>query len=531
MTANPRTLRSEPFAQVGAVIRRDAGIIIDRWSRRVVAEHPDAARAHHDNLLDHLPHLLDELGQSLADSVDVCRHCRPALEHGEQRWGAGWSLAEVVQDYQLLRLVLVEYLEEALDRRLLSREVMALNLALDEAINASVDAYGRHRDEAARRQAEALREANRQKDDFLAVLGHEMRNPLAPIQNALHVLALRGHDPATLGWARGVIQRQVRHLKRMVDDLLDVSRISRGKVGISRERLDLAELVRTTAEDRRGSLAEAGLALQLDLPAEPVWVDGDPTRLAQVVGNLLHNAAKFTDPGGHVGVRVAAEGGRAVVAVRDTGIGIEPELLGRLFEPYVQADQSPQRDRGGLGLGLVLVRGLVRLHGGEVSAASEGLGRGAEVAFWLPRADGQAPPAGAAAPQEPGARALRVLIIEDERDTADTLRMVLELSGYQAEVAYSGAEGLEAVRRALPDVVLCDLGLPGLDGYAVAQALRADPRTASARLVAVSGYGSEADLRRGQEVGFEFHLTKPVDPAALEALLARWNVPGLGTDG
>jgi signal transduction histidine kinase len=528
MTANPRALRSESFAQVGAVIRRDAGILIDRWARRVVEEHPGAGRAHHGTLLDHLPHLLDELGRSLADSGDASRHHRPARTHGEQRWEAGWSLGEVVRDYQLLRLVLVEYLEEALDRRLHAREVMALNLVLDDAINASVEAYVRHRDEAARLQAEALREANRQKDEFLAVLGHEMRNPLAPVQNALHVLALRGDDPATLGWAREVIQRQVRHLKRMVDDLLDVSRIARGKVSIQRERLDLAQLVRTTAEDRQGNLAESGLTLQMDLPGAPVWVDGDPTRLAQVVGNLLNNAVKFTDPGGRVAVRVAADGpDRVVVSVRDTGIGIEPGLLPRLFDAYVQADQSPERARGGLGLGLVLVRGLVRLHGGEAWAASEGPGRGAEVAFWLPKAAEPAPTT-PAAPPEPRPLPLRVLIIEDERDTADSLRLVLELSGYRAEVAYSGAEGVEAVRREPPDVVLCDLGLPGLSGYAVAEALRADPRTAGTRLVAVSGYGSDADQRRCREVGFEFHLTKPVDPAALEALLARWNGPTSG---
>jgi signal transduction histidine kinase len=316
-------------------------------------------------------------------------------------------LSEVVRDYQILRYVMVEYLEEALDRPLQGREVMALGLALDEAISASVDAYVQNRaeyvrrvegeraardreaDELLRRHATALQEANRHKDEFLAVLGHELRNPLAPLRNALQVLALQGHDPALVQWARNLMERQVQHMTLLVDDLLDVTRIAQGKITLRRERLDLVRLVRDIAEDRRSDLAEAGLELELDLVPGPLWVQGDPTRLAQAVGNLVQNALKFTDRGGRVTIRVVPDGdGRlASIAVRDTGIGIEADLLPRLFNHFMQGDRSVNRSRGGLGLGLALVKGFIELHGGEVQVSSPGPGQGAEFTIRLPLVD------------------------------------------------------------------------------------------------------------------------------------------------
>lgn len=409
MNAEAAVLRSERHVQVGALIQRHADTIVALWCERSLLEQPGAKRLHHATLLDHLPHFLHELGHSLAatEDGDTTCHYRSAGAHGQQRWEVGWSLNEMVRDYQVLRIVLLEYLDEHLARPLRMREVMALGLALDEAIAASVDAFVRHREqllgeiereraERARQQqeteearlrqrAEELEQANRHKDDFLAVLGHELRNPLAPIQNALHVLK-RKRDGNTIDWAGGLLDRQIRQLTRLVDDLLDVSRIGRGKMRLQSQRLDLVPLLRAAVEDHRSQLEAAGLTLELDLPPSPVPAEADATRLTQAVGNLLANAAKFTDAGGTVAVALRQDPstGRTEVEVRDTGIGIDSALVPRLFDIFVQADSGPGRNRGGLGLGLALVRGIVTLHGGEVRAASGGPGAGSAFTFWLP---------------------------------------------------------------------------------------------------------------------------------------------------
>ncbi len=266
-----------------------------------------------------------------------------------------------------------------------------------------------------------------------------------------------------------------------------------------------------------------GLTLTLERGPGPAWVRADRTRLAQVLSNLLQNAAKFTNSGGRVTVRVAADSGtgRAVVTVLDTGIGIAPEVLPRVFDTFTQADHSLDRSRGGLGLELALVKGVVELHGGRVQAASAGLGQGAEIGFWLPLGEGlPASEAGAGAEISNAAASLRVLIVEDSRDAAQSLQTLLTWYGHQVTLAYTGREGVEAARRWRPDVVLCDLGLPELDGYEVAGALRGDPATAATRLIAVSGYGQEEDRRHSRAAGFDLHLTKPVDPAELRRLLA-----------
>jgi PAS domain S-box-containing protein len=368
-----------------------------------------------------------------------------------------------------------------------------------------------------------LQEASRHKDEFLAMLAHELRNPLAPVLNGLHVLRLSEGDRQAVEQARGMMERQVQHLSRIVDDLLEVSRFTRGKLTLRPERLDLARLVRVTAEDHRHVFERAGLGLDLGVPELPVWVHGDPTRLAQVLSNLLQNAAKFTGRGGRVAVRVGTDEARrqAVLAVRDTGAGIDPDLLPRLFAPFAQADRSLERVKGGLGLGLALVKGLVDLHGGEAHAASEGPGRGAEFTVRLPRQP--EPPALTAMPSTPGrtAKRLRILVVEDNQDAADSLRLLLELFGYDVAVAYSGPAGVKAAEDWQPDVVLCDIGLPGMNGYEVAGALRRNPATANARMIAVTGYGSDEDRRRSEAAGFDAHLTKPADPAAIQELLAR----------
>jgi CheY-like chemotaxis protein/two-component sensor histidine kinase len=368
-----------------------------------------------------------------------------------------------------------------------------------------------------------IQEADRRKNEFLAMLAHELRNPLAPVRNAVHVLRLVGSENELLMQARDMIDRQVTHMARLIDDLLDMSRLSRGKVLLRKERLDLVKIVHDTAEDYRSILQATGLGLRVRLPDRPLRTLGDPTRLAQVLGNVLHNANKFTDSGGEVSVELAAEpdGAAARLVVRDTGIGMERDMLERVFDTFSQADSSLDRSRGGLGLGLALVRGLVELHGGEVRAASAGLGQGTDITIRLPL-DDRGAPSEETAPQTAAARATcRVLVIEDNADAAESMRMLFSLTGHEVEVAHAGPAGLDAARQFLPEVVLCDIGLPGgMDGYAVARALRDDPVLGGVRLIALTGYGQEDDQRRSREAGFDAHLTKPVDFVELQRLLA-----------
>lgn len=402
-------------------------------------------------------------------------------------------------------------LQDVTERRQVEEERARL-LELEQTARARAEQHYREAQEAARR-----------KDEFLAMLAHELRNPLGAVSNALHVLRTAGTDSPAGMRALEVLARQVHHQSRLVDDLLDVSRIQRGKIVLREGLLDLTRLVRDTAEDYRDSTESAGLTLEIALPPDPLWVEGDPTRLAQVLGNLLHNAVKFTNPGGRVSVRLTPdfESHRAEIYVRDTGIGIAPEMLPQVFETFSQADRSLDRSRGGLGLGLALVRGLVELHGGEVCAHSEGAGTGAEFVVILPLAS--AVPVGETA--QPVAvttsSSKRILVVEDNRDAAETLRDLLELAEHEVFLAHTGPAGIAAARELRPEVVLCDIGLPGMDGLAVARELRADPALAKTRLIAISGYGQADDRRQSLEAGFELHLTKPIDPDELQQVLDR----------
>jgi len=377
-----------------------------------------------------------------------------------------------------------------------------------------------------KRAEEALKEAAQRKDGFLAMLGHELRNPLGPIRNAVHVL--RSTDPTATAArrARDIIDRQATHLARLVDDLLDVAKVSRGALRLQKRRLDLTRLVRDAVEDHRALLEGKDLALSVELLDSPLWVVGDPTRLSQVVGNLLQNAHRFSDPRGRVKVALAAKpaDGTAVLTVQDTGVGMSPALLGRLFEAFSQTDPGLEHGRGGLGLGLALVQGLVELHGGTVGAYSEGPGKGSRFTVRLPLPQHDAALPALTSRPHFGEPSLGILVIEDRPDAAESLQMVLEARGYRVEVAHTGPAGVEAGRRFRPDVVLCDIGLADeMDGYGVAQAFRRDPDLAAAYLIALTGYGQEVDRRRAREAGFDLHLTKPVDPEALGQLLA--NLP------
>jgi PAS domain S-box-containing protein len=367
---------------------------------------------------------------------------------------------------------------------------------------------------------ERLLEADRRKNEFLAMLSHELRNPLAPIRNGLYILerAVAGGDQARR--AQDVMARQVEQLARLVDDLLDVTRVTRNKIELQRQRLELNELVRRTLEDYRPTFDEAGVQLELESDVAPLFVDADWNRIAQVIGNLLQNAAKFTPRGGRVSVSVSGDraAGTAAVRVADSGVGMTPETLACIFEPFTQADSSLDRNLGGLGLGLALVKGLVELHGGAVAAESEGLGRGSAFTVRLPLEPvGEAPRAAERQARAPARR--RVLVIEDNRDGAETLRQLLELEHQEVAVAHDGLEGLAKAHSFRPALILCDIGLPGMDGYEVARALRADQALANAVLVALSGYALPEDLQRAASAGFDRHLAKPARLEDLEALL------------
>ena len=371
-----------------------------------------------------------------------------------------------------------------------------------------------------RRVNERLHEQDRAKDEFLAVLSHELRNPLAPIRNSLWLLDNSPPGGEKAGRARDTINRQVLHLTRLIDDLLDVTRVSRGKVTLQKARIDLADLVLRTLEDHRTLFSGRSVSLCSQLPQVPLWVQADPTRIAQMVGNLLANAAKFSRGGGNVDVVVERGPGVAIVRVRDDGAGIDPAFLERMFEPFIQADTTLDRTRGGLGLGLSLVKGLVELHGGSVQATSAGRDCGAEFVIRLPLAR-EAPAVEEGIRPAPESMPHRkVLVVEDNVDAAESLREMLLYWEHEVEVAHDGIEGLEKARAFRPDLVLCDIGLPGMDGYAIARAIRADEALAPTFLVAVTGYASPDEQRKAGDAGFNRHLAKPVPIDLIEEVLA-----------
>jgi len=359
--------------------------------------------------------------------------------------------------------------------------------------------------------------ANRAKDEFVAMLGHELRNPLGAITTAIHVLNSQGTTEDAAARLKGIIARQTRHLSHLVDDLLDVSKLVSGKIVLQRQPEDLRDVaVRALA-----SFQQAGKAARhvVSVTGAPVRVHGDAMRLEQVVTNLLDNAVKFTPGGGRVDVTVAADGNDAVLTVRDTGIGIPPEVLPSIFDLFVQANPTVARSEGGLGLGLTIVKRLVELHGGSVAAASAGAQHGAEFTVRLPRIPDPSatPPPLAAAGRSPRAR--DILIVEDNADFREGLRLLLESWGHRVQEAGTGAHGLDLVRLRQPEIVLVDLGLPDIDGYAVARAVRGAPGGDAVLLVAITGYGAASDRRRADDAGFDAHLTKPVSPQELADIL------------
>ncbi|MGQ0592140.1 MAG: response regulator [Gammaproteobacteria bacterium] len=372
-----------------------------------------------------------------------------------------------------------------------------------------------------RRAEEALREADRHKDEFLAMLAHELRNPLAPIRNSVEVLQRLELEEPKLDWARTAIDRQVRQLTRLVDDLLDVSRISRGKISLQKAPIELTMIVERAIETSRPVIEARRHHLSVALPAEPMYLEGDLARLAQALGNVLHNAAKYTEEGGRIGLTAERTAGHVVLRVRDTGVGIPAAVLPYVFDLFTQGDRALDRAQGGLGIGLALVKKLVELHGGRVEASSPGPGQGSEFTLRLPTGTG--PPA-AVTPSASEAAApcgrLRILVVDDNTDSAESMAILLGLEGHETRTALDGPAALEAAEVFRPEVILLDIGLPGMDGYEVARRLRTELHMVETVLIAMTGYGHEQDRREAQAAGFNHHLVKPVDPVALQRILA-----------
>jgi len=435
----------------------------------------------------------------------------------------------------LCRTVLTDISERLLARTALHQSRQQLEQKVSERTAALQEANRQLEAEVAERkrlEAELLQrmhelaEADRHKDEFMAMLAHELRNPLAAIVNATELMKRKPQGCQDLhDWTCRVIKEQASHLAHLLDDLLDVARVTQGKIVLENATIDLRTIVSQAVEANQALIEDRRHRLKVRIPPEPVWVHGDSTRCVQVIGNLIHNAAKFTEVEGEIEVVVETGADEAAVRVRDNGTGISAELLPRIFEPFTQEDRSLARSRGGLGIGLSLVKKLVELHGGSVEVFSEGPGHGSEFVIRLPKME--SPPSvqeRSESVQSSPTSEQYVLVVDDNASSADSLSSLLEAYGYQVEAAYDGKTALDRVKERTPDAVLLDIGMPQMDGYEVARRLREDPRLARMRLIAISGYGQEEDRQRSREAGFDHHLVKPVDIDVLLELLG--NRPG-----
>ena len=398
--------------------------------------------------------------------------------------------------------------------------VTTLLSAAQTAIRARARQYQIRGHLAERQKTEQqLRTADRRKDEFLATLGHELRNPLAPILNSLEILKLSGaFEDARTAPACAVMERQVHHLNRLVDDLLEVSRITRGIIEVKKEPLDLTAIVKAAIETSRPVLDNLRHEVRVDFEPTQICIGGDPVRLTQVFANLLNNAAKYTNHGGVIKVTTRRENGEAVVSVKDNGIGIAPNVLSQVFDMFMQVDRSTRRSQGGLGIGLTLVRSLVSMHGGSVEAKSDGPGLGSEFIVHLPLLTEAALPAETSRRIQP-LPSRRILIVDDSRDGGESLAMLLRVLGAEVSLAHSGRAALDCVKSFRPDVVLLDIGMPGMDGYEVARRIRANPNNRHISLIALTGWGQDEDRQRSTAAGFNHHLVKPADIDQLRQLL------------
>ena len=428
-----------------------------------------------------------ELRQAQASGQVTCENWQ-ARRDGSRFWGCAVTTA--LRDERGELKGFVKVLRDTTDRKQLEMEL--------------------------RRQAEELAESDRRKDEFLAMLSHELRNPLAPVLNSVQVLRQSPHDAILVEFAGSVVERQVLHLARLFDDLLDVTRLTHGKVRLRPERIELLPVVQRAAESVNSLMRERSHEFNARLPSHPIWMEADPVRLDQILVNLLRNAAEFTDPGGRIELAVVQDGADAVIRVRDDGVGIAAELLPRVFDLFAQADTTLDRSHGGLGIGLTLVKRLVTMHGGTIEGHSEGKGCGSEFVVRLPVLADPTAEARAPAPAESAPTRLRILVVDDNVDTASSLSILLRLHGHMAQTAHDGFSALDLSQSRTFDAILLDIGLPTIDGHEVARRIRMRGGDDQPVLVGISGYGFDADHRRARDAGFDLYLVKPVDSQRLE---------------
>jgi PAS domain S-box-containing protein len=526
----------DPKVTLGEVARQAVGFFADACLvdlvsengpiERIVSVHSDPAK---EALLERIQERFPLSWEDPSGSVRV-------LGSGRSRIIPDVSLAQMrrlARDPEHLKMIRELNPRSVICVPMVTRErvVGALSFGITESSRRFSAAEVAMAEDLARRAATALenarlygeaREADRRQDEFLAMLSHELRNPLAPIRNALQLLGLRRGDPEVLDRAHAMMERQVDQLVRLVDDLLDVSRITQGKIRLQKERLELAPVVAHAVESCQSLIEARGHRIRVSLPEAPIVLDADPARLEQVLTNLLNNAAKYTEEGGSIELVAQVEAESVVLRIRDTGIGIAPEILPRVFDLFAQATPTLARSQGGLGIGLTLVRRLVEMHGGRVEAHSEGVGRGSEFVVFLPLGT-ESPVVEAAVPSAagsaPGRRPRRVLVVDDNADSAESLILLTGMWGHETRLAHDGPGAVALASEFKPEIVLLDIGLPGMTGYDVARHLRAIPGLEGAFLVAMTGYGQEEDRRRSTAAGIDLHLVKPVDPAMLRKLL------------
>lgn len=510
------TIRTEPFAEIGRIIERDAEVIVNLWAVESRRQRPEAQSQHWDVLKNSLPKFLKAVADSLAErsGEEEEEHAEVAEEHGQQRWETGWNLSDLVSDYQLLRLIVLEHVERERGCPPTFNERSAINLYIDDAISAAVTSFVEH-------ESAQLEQARNRLNEFLSILGHELRNPLNGIAMGLQLIP--HEQSAERRNTEAMMAQQVALMSRLVDDMLDLSRIARKQLSLVKGRVDLNAILKQAVQAVRSSHQKSEHRFEIALTPHAIWIDADGTRLLQVFSNLLSNAVKYTPPGGTIALKVdlAAEG-RVVVRICDNGQGIDALILPHIFDLYVQ---SPENVGRGLGVGLALAKALVELHGGLISVHSAGLGLGSEFTVSLPLGANEAeqpdaPLRAASSASSNRTQPCRVLVVDDVEPAARALAALLRQRGHSTWTAVDGEQAIQVALAERPDVVLIDIGLPKLNGYEVATLLRATPEFQNTLFVAMTGYTDTPRRDQSQQAGIDHHFVKPVDVGAIDALIA-----------
>ena len=530
MTIETERIRAEPHQEIGSIILDDAELLVERWAERAKAEQPTAARAYHAALRNQLLPFLEAVGEGLRQSGNrnPREHRIEAVEHGEQRWDNGWSLTELVRDYQILQLVILEHLERELDRLLGYREAMAVGVFIDDAIAVSIAAFVRSHEQNIRAiekaSTDAMLEAQARKDNFLALVVHELRNPVHPIVNGIETLnVLLRESDTPIRNAVHVIKRQSRHLARILDDLADLSRMAQGRLELQKAVIDVRDVIDQAVQSCEGLIAEREHRLIKDIDSRPLTVHGDATRLIQVMVNLLKNAARYTPPGGNVTIAAHHRDSSIAITVSDSGAGISPDMLEKVFDMYTRSNEATEAAPDGLGIGLALVRQVVLLHGGEVKAFSDGIGAGARFTVTLPAYVGSES-VDRPTPEPVHLPSYRILVVDDDPDGRESLCALLRVMGHQVDSAGDAVEGIAVALKGDYQAAFVDIALPSHSGLEVAHAIRRE-RGSRMLLVGLAGGAELDEADRARQAGFDLHLAKPLDSDAIADLLLRVRSP------